>query len=322
MATILISGGSGLIGTHLTRHLLDRDYHVIVLTRKKQMTSGHARLRYSHWNVEEGVIDRTVLQQCDHIVHLAGAGVMDKRWTAAYRRELLESRTKSAQLILDTLSKLEHRVKSFLSAGGSGYYGEGGSRTAAEGFRESERAGDDFLAQVCLQWEEASAAAENMGIRRVIFRQGQVLANEGGALPEYKMPLKFGVAPLFAGGRQQVCWLHIEDLCRLYTTAIENDYYRGAYNAVSPEVVSQKEFIFTLGQVMRGKFFISIHLPAILLKLLYGKRSIELLKSAPLSSKKLSQTGFKFLYPTLSGALKNLTGRDHSAPSGKRIAWE
>lgn len=306
MATILISGGSGLIGRHLTPYLAKRGHSVIILTRKKGLKSDAEGVEYSHWNVDRGEIDRAVLRRSDHIIHLAGAGVVDKKWTEEYRREIVDSRTKTAALILKGLREADHRVQSFVSAGAIGYYGPDTPASATAGFEESDVAANDFLAQTCLQWEAASEPAKEMGLRRVVLRQGIVLANGGGAYQEYKLPLKFGVAPIFGNGKQNMSWIHVEDVCRMYGMAVENDYFTGVYNAVAPEVVTQKQFMIRLGKEMRGRFYTTIHVPAFLLALMMGKRSIELLKSAKVSCKKIKQAGFQFLYPTVPAALADL----------------
>lgn len=307
MAVVLISGGSGLIGTHLTRLLIERGHDIIILSRKKNKISTVPQIAYSYWNVEKKVIDKEVVSKADHIIHLAGAGVMDKKWTGKYKKNILESRTKSAGLIINCLKGNENHVKSFVSASAIGWYGEdGNSPDRKDGFIESNMPANDFLGETCLLWEAAVDKATELGARLVKLRTGIVLSNEGGAFKEYKMPLHFGVATVLGNGKQVVSWIHIEDLSRMYCEAIENNYLKGSYNAVAPEPVSQKKLILTLGQKLRNKFFIPIYVPSLLLKLIFGKRSIEILKSATVSNKKIKSTGFTFLYPSIEAAIDDL----------------
>lgn len=307
MSVVLISGGTGLIGSTLTRHLIERDYDVIILSRKKNLTSDHPKISYSHWNVSEKIIDAEVVKQADHIIHLAGAGVMDNNWTEDYKKKILESRTKSAGLIINCLKENEHHLKSFVSASAIGWYGEDPKPLERkEGFIESDLPSKDFLGETCLLWEASVEPVSALGIRLVKLRTGIALSNDGGAFKEYKSPLNFGVATILGSGKQIVSWVHIDDLCRMYCTAIEDIYLRGSYNAAAPEPVSQKKLILTLGQRMRNKFFIPIYVPSFILKLIFGKRSIELLKSATVSSKKIKATGFTFLFPSIESAVDDL----------------
>jgi uncharacterized protein (TIGR01777 family) len=307
MSTVLISGGTGLIGSHLSDFLIKRGYRVVILTRDKGKVSANPAITYSYWNVKENIIDPEVVRNADHIVHLAGAGVMDKKWTNDYKTIILESRTKSAELIINCLKENDHHVKTFVSASAIGWYGEDGRPSMKkEGFIESDPPSDDFLGKTCLLWEEASSPVKALGIRLVRLRTGIVLAPKGGAIESYKTPLKFGIAPILGNGRQMVSWIHIEDLCRMYAEALENSDLNGSYNAVASETVTQKDLILELGQKMRNKFFIPVYVPAFGLKLVFGQRSIEILKSATVSNKKIKATGFTFLFPSLESAIDKL----------------
>jgi hypothetical protein len=308
MPVVLISGGTGLIGANLTRHLLDRNYDLIILTRDKNKTPENPRIRYSYWDVKKQIIDINILKEVNHIIHLAGAGVMEKKWTAEYKKTILESRTKSAELILKTLKEIKHQVKTFISASAIGWYGKDPKPLERkEGFIETDLPSQDFLGETCLLWEASLEHAKNMDIRLVKLRSGIVLSNAGGAFKEFKIPLRFGVATIFGNGRQILSWIHIDDLCRMYCDSIENGYLNGSYNAVSPEPVSQKKFMIALGEKLRHRFFIPVHIPVFVLKMVLGKRSVEILKSATVSEKKIKAAGFTFLYPTLDAALDELT---------------
>lgn len=312
MSVVLISGGTGLVGAKLTRHLLDRKYEVIVLTRQKNKTSEkHPNLTYSYWNHEEGIIDPEVIKKSDHIIHLAGAGVMDKKWTEAYKKLILTSRTQSASFLIKCVSENTNQVKTFVSASAIGYYGgDKGLLPRPEGFIETDLPGKDFLAETCLLWEAASDPVTALGIRLVKLRSGIVLSNEGGAFKEFRAPLRFGIAPVFGSGRQIISWIHIDDLCRMYCEAIENNFMNGVYNAVAPQPVPQKKFINKLGEVIRNKFYSTLYAPSFILKIALGDRSIEILKSATISCKKILATGFTFLYPTTTSAFEALKDKN------------
>jgi hypothetical protein len=232
---------------------------------------------------------------------------MDKKWTDDYKKKILESRTQSAELIISCLKENDHNVKTFVSASAIGWYGEDAKPLERkEGFIESDLPSNDFLGETCLLWESSTEPVLANGIRLVKLRTGIALSNNGGAFKEYKTPLNFGLATILGSGKQIVSWIHIDDLCRMYCTAIEDIYLRGSYNAVAPEPVSQKKFILTLGQRMRNRFFIPVYVPSFILKLIFGKRSIELLKSATVSNKKIKASGFTFLFPSIESAVDEL----------------
>ncbi len=307
MATILISGGTGLIGSHLTNLLIERGNDVIILTREKNKTTNNPKISYSFWSVKDKIIDAEVVRKADHIVHLAGAGVMDKKWTNEYKNLIIDSRVKSAELIISCLAENGHHVESFISASAIGWYGKDNKPLVRnEGFIETDPPSDDFLGKTCVLWETASTPVTDLGIRLVRLRTGIVLSNKGGALERYKSTLKFGIAPILGNGRQIVSWIHIDDLCRMYCESIENNLLNGTYNAVAPEPLSQKDLIIELGQTMRKKFFIPVYVPAFGLKWVFGKRSIEILKSETVSNKKIKDTGFTFLYPSIESAIDDL----------------
>lgn len=307
METILLSGGTGLIGRKLSALLAKQGYNIIVLTRSADKSmSDH--ISYAEWNIKKQTIDIKALQSADYIIHLAGAGVVDKKWTAAYKKEILESRTLSSKLLIDTMRNHPNKVKAIISASAIGWYGP--DLNNEKPFTEEDPAAGDFLGQTCLLWEESISAAEQLGIRVCKLRTGIVLSNDGGALPEFEKPLKFGIAGILGSGRQVISWIHIEDLCRMYAYAIENNSMKGSYNAVAPLHVTNKDLILAIARKKRGNFFIPMHVPSFALNILLGKRSIEVLKSTTVSNKKISMAGFTFLYPSIDAALQNLTGKN------------
>ena len=301
MRTILITGGTGMVGRALTKALLQKNYQVIILTRKIQESAAPG-VSYALWDVDKKQIDKAALEKADAIIHLAGAGVVDKKWTDSYKKEILNSRTKSSALIIDTLKDMVHKVKILVSASATGYYGE--DKIPGHYFTEEDKADDAFLGEVCRLWEQSVDPATAIGIRVAKLRTGIVLSNEGGAYKEFKGPLNAGIASILGSGKQVVSWIHMEDLCRQYIFALENESIAGAYNAVAPHPVTNKELIITIAKEVKGKFYIPVHVPGFVLKIMMGGRSIEILKSATVSADKIKRAGFTFLYPALESAVK------------------
>ena len=304
MRTILITGGTGLVGKKLVQHLIQKNYEVIILTRKLTDAPHQKNVSYALWNVKEGTIDVDALQKADAIFHLAGAGVMDKKWDEAYRKEIEESRTKSSALLVNTLQKIDHKVKVLVSASAIGWYGE--DKIPNRYFTENENADEAFLGMVCKKWEQSVEAAEQLGIRVCKLRTGIVLSNDGGAYKEFKAPLKLGVASILGNGKQMVSWIHIDDLCRQYLFALENDKINGSYNAVAPKPVSNKTLTLEIAKNVKGKFYIPVHVPTFVLKIMMGSRSVEILKSATVSCEKIKEAGFTFLYPSVEVAVEEI----------------
>ncbi|MES2851022.1 MAG: TIGR01777 family oxidoreductase [Bacteroidota bacterium] len=306
MQTVLLTGGTGLIGKALTQRLLKKGFRVIVLTRKMPAAPADEGVQYALWNVKEKRIDIAAVQKADHIIHLAGAGVVDKRWTKAYKKEIQESRTQSSALLIDTLKQNDNKVQTIVSASAIGWYGADTAESIQQGFAETAPPDDSFLGETCKLWEESIDAATALGKRVVKLRTGIVLSNDGGALAEFRKPLRFGLATILGSGKQIISWIHIDDLCRMYVEAIQNPNLHGAYNAVAPGAVSNKTLTLSLAQSTRGKFFIPVFVPSFVLKIMLGESSIEVLKSATVSCEKIKQVGFAFLYPSIEAALTQL----------------
>jgi uncharacterized protein len=304
MRTILIAGGTGLVGKSLVKLLMKKNYEVIILTRNLTDNVAKSNISYALWNVKEGTIDIEALKKADAIIHLAGAGVMYKKWNEAYKKEIEESRTKSSALLLSTLHKIEHKVKVLVSASAIGWYGE--DKILNHYFTENDKADEAFLGMVCKKWEQSVEAAEEMGIRVCKLRTGIVLSDDGGAYKEFKAPLKFGIASILGNGKQMVSWIHIDDLCRQFIFALENEKMNGSYNAVAPMPVSNKTLTLEIAKNVKGKFYIPIHVPDFILKIILGGRSIEILKSTTVSCEKIKAAGFTFLYPSIEAAINEI----------------
>ena len=305
MQTVLITGGTGMVGKAVTNHLINKGYQVIIFTRQlPKEKSPVPNVAYALWNVKTQTIDAQAIRKADHIIHLAGAGVVDKKWTVAYKREIEMSRTESSKLIVNTLKNNANKVRTVVSASAIGWYGEDTQNGKA--FIETDMPEKSFLGRTCQLWEESIAPVTLLNKRLVKLRTGIVLGKEGGALAEFKKPIKVGIAGILGDGKQVVSWIHIDDLCRMYIDAIENEKLSGSYNAVAPIPVSNELLTLELAKEMKGKFFIPVHVPKFILKIMMGERSVEILKSTTVNCAKIIQTGFKFLYPTIGVALKQI----------------
>ncbi|WP_118975192.1 TIGR01777 family oxidoreductase [Taibaiella koreensis] len=307
MSVVLITGGTGTVGRRLTSLLVSKGYQVIVLSRG----DGENRvpgIRYARWDIERGEIDQDAIADSDYVIHLAGAGVAEKRWTQARKQVILDSRTHSSRLLADALKAIPNRVKAVISASASGYYGADTLLSLNDGFTWDDPPADDFLAQVCRQWEESIAPVKDLGKRLVILRTGIVLSRDGGALKEFVRPLRFRVAAILGSGRQIVSWIHEDDLCRMYLHALENEAAEDAYNAVAPHPVTNRQLVTALAKA-KGGFYIPLQVPAFALRLALGEMATEVLKSARLSSDRIEEEGFTFAYPDIAAAAAELLGR-------------
>ena len=291
MAKILVTGGTGLVGRRLTALLTEKNHEVRILSRNPKNENEFK------WDYSKGFLDDKAIENIDYIIHLAGAGIADKRWTKERKEVILNSRVATANLIFDKIKAQNIPLKGFISASGSNYYG---AQTTAKVFKESDAVGTDFLGQVCLKWEAAANQFKDLNIPVTILRTGVVLSKTGGALEKMRTPI---VSPL-GSGNQYMAWIHIDDLCNLYIKAIEESFV-GVYNAVSPEFHTSKTFSKALAKAIKRPF-LPIAVPGFLLKLVFGELAIILLHGSRLSSDKITKKGFIFKYQELAFALKNL----------------
>ncbi len=308
MPSVLITGGTGLVGNELTKQLVQKGYDVIILTRDASgKPKNQPGISYAEWDVTNQKIDKAAIEQADYIIHLAGAGVADKRWTEERKQLIRDSRTMSSKLLVKAVEETPNRVQKVVSASAIGWYGEDKRLAGSENaFTEDMPADDSFLGETCRLWEESIEPVTQLGKQLVKIRIGIVLSNDGGAFPSFKTPVKFGFATMLGSGKQVISWIHIEDLCRLFIFAMEHKSLEGVYNAVAPNPVSNKEFTIELAKKIKGRFYIPIHVPAFVLKLVLGEMSVEVLKSATVSSEKIRKSGFSFLSPNLNTAFEKL----------------
>lgn len=291
MAKILITGGTGLVGTKLTEMLLYKKHTVVILSRNPKKENEFK------WDVSKNYIDEKAFLNIDYIIHLAGAGIADKRWSEKRKKIIVDSRVKTANLIFDYITKLKIDIKGFISASGIGYYG---AITTDKIFKETDKVGNDFLGEVCQKWENAAHQFKNLNIPVTILRTGVVLSKTGGALDKMKTPI---ISPL-GSGKQYLPWIHIDDLCEMYIKSIENNL-TGIFNAVAPEHHTSKTFSKALAKSI-NRPFISVNAPSFMLKLLFGEMSKILLEGSRISAKKIEGANFNFQFPKLKTALKNL----------------
>ena len=291
MANILITGGTGLVGSRLTEILIHKKHSVHILTRSPEQKNEFK------WDIKNNFIDDAAFNGVDYIVHLAGAGIADERWTDERKKIIIDSRVESANLLFRKVKKLNINLKGFISASGSGYYG---AITSDKIFVENDKAGNDFLGEVCVKWETAAQQFKELNIPVTILRTGIVLSETGGALEKMKTPI---ISPL-GSGNQYLPWIHIDDLCGMYTYAIEH-HLEGIYNAVAPDHQTSKTFSKTLAKSV-GRPFIGLGVPSFGLKLLFGDMAKILLEGSRLSAKKIEKNGYSFQFENLKKALSNL----------------
>jgi uncharacterized protein (TIGR01777 family) len=306
MDTVIITGGTGLIGSALSRFLVSRGFQVIILSRNpRSYRSNSPGISFAAWNIEEQSANEEAFQKANYVIHLAGAGVADKPWTEKRKKEIVESRTRSGALLIKALSRIPNNVISVVSSSAIGWYRENQSAPAIE----TDPPDEGFLGETCKQWESSVQPVTDLGKRLVILRTGIVLAKEGGAFPEFAKPIRYGFATILGNGKQIISWIHIEDLCRIFMEAMVNGSWSGIYNAVAPNPVNNRTFTLELAKKMKGSFFIPIPVPNFILNLKLGERSEEVLKSSNISANKLKLQGFQFIYPTIDAAFRELVQR-------------
>ncbi len=287
-----------MVGSKLTRLLLDKGYTVSHLSRK---IGNDVRVKTYLWDINKGQIDEHCIDGAAIIVHLAGAGIADKRWTERRKKEIIESRTKSIELIYKLLKNQKHNVNSVISASATGYYGDRGDELVTE---ESIR-GNNFLGNCCKQWEQVVDEGRLLGLRVLKFRTGVILASGTGALQKLATPIKFGVGSPFGNGKQWIPWIHEQDVIDMYLLGIENENLSGVYNMAAPNPVTNEQLTHAVAKQLHRPLWLP-NVPAFILKLLLGEMSAIVLTGTKVSAQKIKEAGFKFKYPEIDGALKEI----------------
>ena len=291
---ILLTGGSGLIGNELVSKLIEEGCKIRILTREKDVN-------HPYYTWDQSKIDEKVFEDLDGIIHLAGAPLM-KSWSKSYKKQIIDSRVDTANLLLKYVKKLNVNLKFFISASGSSYYGQ---ETSDNIFQEDAKAGTDFLAEVCVLWEQAAEKFKEVNARVVCLRTPLVLAKNADSFKLMTLPTKYGLGASLGKGSQWSPFVHIEDLCNIYLKAVEDESMNGSYNASVSEHINHQDFMKKLAAHLGHK----IHLPNIpeaLVKLGMGEKACLILEGSRLNNQKILASGFQFKFETLDQALKNI----------------
>lgn len=298
---VLVTGSSGLVGGALLPALRRAGHRVVRLVRSPTPGPDEAR-----WDPATGTVDAAAIEGVDAVVHLAGEGIGDQRWSDEVKRRILESRTRGTTLLAETLAGLDRRPSVLVSASAVGYYGDRGDELLTE---ESPPA-DDFLARVVRQWEEATTPAAEAGIRTVCLRSGVILTARGGALTRMLLPFRLGLGGRIGSGRQWMSWISLPDEVGVIMLALHDDRLGGPVNTTAPEAVRNEEFVRTLGEVLHRPTVLPT--PLLPLRLRYGSELVQhlLLDSQRVVPARLEALGFGYAHPTLRGALEATLRRD------------
>jgi uncharacterized protein (TIGR01777 family) len=296
---VLISGGSGFIGKHLTNVLINNGFTVSILSRSaKQNTKD---IKYYKWDINTHFIEEEAVIKADYILHLAGENIAEKPWTAKRKEEIVQSREQSIQLIYDVLERNNKKLDAFISASGVGIYG---AINGEEICTENTPAENDFLGSTCQKWEAAADTISTLGIRVVKIRTGLVLGKDDGFLKKLTPIFKLKLGSALGSGKQYMPWIHVNDLCAIYLAAIQNSEMTGAYNAAIFDNTTNTAFSKTLAKVYGYSIWLP-KVPAFLIKIALGEMAQIILKGRRVSSQKIVTTGFKFQFTNLEEALKD-----------------
>ncbi len=293
---ILITGGTGLIGSYLYQKLKDNpSYSIAILTRKAPKDTS---VSYFLWNPSNEIIDEEAITFTDILIHLAGAGIANK-WTSAYKKTMYSSRVDSLEFLAKEFQKKNKKIDHLISSSAVGYYGNSSINNALH--QENDSSGKDYLGQFCQDWENAAEAFSDIASTTSIVRTGVVLANESGALSKMLQPI---MTPI-GSGEQFVPWIHIEDVCAIYLDLIKQKLPKGTYNAVSPQVQTNRSLSKEIAKAYK-RWYINIALPAKVLEIVLGEMATIVLKGDSISANKLLSNHFTFRYPNAKEALEDL----------------
>lgn len=301
MKTILIAGGSGLVGTRITELLDSKEYRIIILTRSPKPPNGN--ITYLHWDIDKGVIDDRALN-ADYLINLTGAGIADARWTSERKKLLIDSRVNSTLLIHSEMKRANKKFKAVVSASAIGYYGDQGDAI----LDESNNPGDEFLSTCCMLWENASEQLQEVADYNKIVRVGLVLSSRGGALPKILMTKAIRVFNYFGNGKQYYSWIHIDDISRMFIHLLTEQSYHSVYNGVAPRPLTNKKFTEEVRDAVGSGMVLPA--PAFGLKLALGEMSNVVLNSNRVIPKNFTQEGFVYSFPKLTEAVKDLLKRE------------
>jgi len=299
---ILITGGTGMIGHRLTELLLAKGHKVSYLSRKKEKLTN---VEVFQWDIQKGYIEAGALESADYVVHLAGAGIANKRWTDERKKEIIDSRIQPIDLINKYLQEKNIQLKGFISASAIGIYG---CNTGDVNLDESSVLGNDFLAECTKLWEIHAKKVKNAA-RIISIRIGIVLSENGGALPKLVQPIRLGFGAALGNGKQFMSWIHVDDLCGVFVKAIEVEKMQGAYNAVAPNPVTNQEMTSVAAKVLKKPLWLP-NVPSFVLKLVFGEMGIVVTGGNFVLNKRLSQeTNFQYKFINIKDAMNDLLGK-------------
>ena len=293
---ILITGGTGLIGSRLTQRLIEKKHKVSILTTSAVRAEESGAF---YWNLKDKYIDRRAFEDVDHIIHLAGAGVADERWTKERKKLIYDSRVANTRLLFERAKG--HKIKGIIAASAIGYYG---MDTADAWVDEKTERGSDYLSDVVVDWEESIDSFEEIMAQVVKFRIGVVLDPSGGALPKISKPIRMGMGSPLGNGKQWLSWIHSEDLVKMVLFALDSNL-SGTYNAVAPNPVTNTDFTKAVAKKLGRSLWLP-NAPAFVLKMVFGELAQVVLGGNRVKSDKIEKKGYSFDYPQLDAALANL----------------
>ena len=299
MTRIVVTGATGLVGTRLVAELEQSGAQVIRAVRRPVVEAA----RELFWDPDKGQIDAARLEGVDAVVHLAGENIAGRRWSEAFKREIRESRVKGTRLVSEAIAGLRAKPQALVCASAIGYYGDRGDEVLSE----AATPGNDFLAQVCREWEAACQPARDAGVRVVNVRIGVILSADGGALKKMLTPFKLGAGGRIGDGRQYMSWVALDDVVGAIQFALAKPQANGAMNLVAPGAVTNLEFTKTLGRVLgRPTIF---PMPSFAARLAFGEMADALmLSSTRVVPQALTVAGYQFRQPELEPALRHLLG--------------
>jgi uncharacterized protein (TIGR01777 family) len=294
---ILVTGGSGLIGKALTKRLLADGHQVNILTRKITYKTAAKEFLW-----DNKTIDNHAFEGVEVLVHLAGAGIADKKWTTERKQEIIDSRVKSLELIKEKYSGSS--IKAIVGGSAIGYYGGNSGETKND---ENSPNGSDFMAECCKKWEKAEEDfSKKLNLRLVKIRTGVVLDSKDGALPKITLPIKYYAGSALGTGNQWMSWIHLDDIVEIFYQSIINKNISGVINGVATNPVRNQDFTKLAAEILNRKLFLP-NVPAFILKILLGQMSVVVLGSSRVENKQTLPFGLKYEY--LEDALKNLLAK-------------
>ncbi|MDP1800601.1 MAG: TIGR01777 family oxidoreductase [Bacteroidota bacterium] len=299
MSKILITGGSGLVGKTVSELLLKKGHTVVWLSREAGNYNGITKFK---WDISKDYIDEKAFEGVESIIHLAGTPIADKRWTHEYKKQIIDSRVKSSELLFNCISKNKFPIHTLVGSSAMGYYG---AMQSEKLFLETDNAGTDFLAETCVLWEKSYEPFINSEIRTSIIRTGIVLSKQSGAYAKMAPVFKLGFGAAIASGKQYFPWIHIHDIAAIFVHALSDQKVSGIYNGVASELITNKEFSKQLAKSFNKPFFLP-NVPAFILKIVMGEGSVMVTQGLKISNQKIKDTGFKFKFESVETALQSL----------------